>query len=814
MREKILDNSYIAILKSGVICVIGVLLMAGSPLAENLQLSPNTKIKNAIIEGAVFDEETGEAISHVTVQIPGSGRATKTNYDGCYRMILKPGSYEFKVSHVGYYSQKYTISLSDSALTKDVYLKTSVYDLGERDVYSRAYDPAQRIIAEAIRRKKDILSQIHDYSFDAYSKLVLCDANKLSSENIFLITESQSKSYWEQPDKYKEVISARKQSANLSAEGNLVAVGQMLNFNRNRVDLGRYDVVSPTARDAIDYYNYYLLDTVYIDEKAVFVLEVEPKNEYKPLFVGEIHIADSSFDVVKVDVGFSRGIQLPMIDSARYYQSMAQIDDRYWMPVEIGLTGKVTFDIPFPGIPKNIIFSHIASIYSYRIDAGHPDRTFGEYDIEVDNGADDIDSTEWDEHQMIPLTAWEKRGYERIDSVKNAPKPIYKHALKGLAAAAMIMTFGYHDIFHYNRVEGPYTGFGFRSDRWIPNTRLQMKTGYSFENKFWQYEYGISYRFLKSRKLWLGGSIKDEIVHRPTVISRPGFNSTANALLRKIDPFDYYREKGVSGYLSIKPVNHTRFRIGFRDYHQLSESKKTDYGFFRTKIIPRENPPIVDGRMRSVSATLSYDSRKLINSKGRDLISSTSRFVRMEAGIEYASPDFIRNDYDFRWYYFRLQSRIMLSGSGLMGLTGYIGSSDGDLPPQRQFIADFHDPDFFKQTGFSTVGENSFTGDRVAMVYAVDDFGAHMFRNSGIEFLKKLPVGFTIHGGAMWIEFRRPPMLSEESLRTAPTAYSEIGFGLSNLTPFIMPFNLAINFTWQLSAYDTNRFSIMIDFKL
>ena len=135
------------------------------------------------------------------------------------------------------------------------------------------------------------------------------------------------------------------------------------------------------------------------------------------------------------------------------------------------------------------------------------------------------------------------------------------------------------------------------------------------------------------------------------------------------------------------------------------------------------------------------------------------------------------------------------------------------MPPQKYFIVDFHDPNFFKSTGFNSVKETNFGGDRAASVYGVHNFGSRMFRKSGIEILQKIPFGLSVHGGAFWTEFEREPMMIDASLGTAPTAYSEIGFGLYNLTPFLMPFNIALHFTWQLSPYKTERFSWLFDFQ-
>lgn len=766
------------------------------------------------VEGTIYNEETGEPIPHVTVQVTASGRATKANADGYYRLILGRGEYEIKISHIGYYSTRFTLSLADSAVTRDVYLKPAILYMGERTVYSRAYDPAQRIILEAIAHKEDILSQIQDYSCDAYAKVVMHDAARPDSENIFMIAESQVTCYWEQPNKYKEIITARRNTANIDPENVIVGVGGLLNFNRDRIDFGDYDVVSPTARDALDHYNYYLLDTVFLDNRPVFVLEIEPKNEYEPLFFGEIQIVDSTFDVVKVDVGFTKGLQLPFLSNGRYYQSLAAIQDRYWLPVEIGFSGHVTFNVPIPGIPSTLNFEYVASIDNYLIETGHPKGIFDEYQLEISPGADDVDSIVWAARQTIPLTDLELRGYNRIDSLENLPTPIYKHLLKGAAAAILLVTFGYHDLFHYNRVEGPYVGIGMNPQDWLANTRFRIKTGYAFEEKAWQYEYGISYQVWERQKLWLSASIKDEIVHRPTIISGETYNSTANALFLKIDPFDYHREKGYAASAVFQPVRYTRLWIGYQDYRHLSRSKTSDYGVFRQRITPRDNPAVAEGTLRSLDVALRYDSRKLIKNKGRDELGFDARYVRLEVGMEYASPDFVDTDFDFRRYYIRLRGRVGFLGLGTTALRGYAGSSDGALPPQRFFVADFHDPNFFKATGFNTAKETNYAGDRIACLYAVHDFGVYMFRNSGIGPVKRIPFGFSVHGGALWSEFHRQPMLDDPSVCAAPTAYTEIGFGLHNLTPFLMPFNLACNFTWQLSGYATETFTILVDFRM
>jgi len=364
--------------------------------ADDQDTIPVAKTRRFVIEGTVYDKDTGEPIPSATVQVLGAKKAMPTNADGRFRLVLEKGDYDIKISHVGHYSEKFTASLTDSSLAIDVRLKPLVIYMGERRVYTRAYNPAQKIIAAAIARKKDILSRFHDYTYDSYAKFVLSDPAKADSENIFIIIESQTTSFWEQPDKYKEVITARQQSANIPSNANVImVVGEMLNFNKNRIELGDYSVVSPTATDAMDHYNYYLLDTVYYDERAVFILEMEPKNEYDPLLAGEIHIIDSTFEVVRVDGSFSKGLNFPFIKNARYYQHLAPIEGGYWLPVQIGFSGQIDFNMPLPGVPSVLEFEHVASIYSYQIETGHPKGTFDEYEIVINEDAADIDSAAW-----------------------------------------------------------------------------------------------------------------------------------------------------------------------------------------------------------------------------------------------------------------------------------------------------------------------------------------------------------------------------------------------------------------------------------
>jgi len=791
-----------------------LLLLPWSALTAEISASDAME-ERTLVEGAVYDIDNARPIPFTTVQVVGSGRSTLANQDGHYRVFLEPGESQLRFSHIAYFSKIIYLPGDSIEVKRDVFLKTCMADVGVMKVYARRYDPGQEIIVEAIRRKKDILARIHDYRCDAYTKMVVHDESEEDSSLIWLLTETQVTTYWEQPDKYKEVVTARRQSANIQAEGNLVTVGEIRNFNRNRIELDRYSIVSPTAEDALDHYNYYLLDTVYIDSLAIFRLEIEPKNPDEPLFQGFIHIADSSFDVVEVDVGFSRGVVFPLFDSLRYAQRFARFENDYWMPIEVRFSGKVQFDVSLPGIPRKLRFAHIASLYSFEFDVGHPRGMFDDYIVEVDRHADDVDSATWSARQTIPLTAEEVYGYRRIDSLENRPKSPGRVALMGLGAAAALLIFGSQDVFHFNRVEGPYLGIGFASDRLHERLKLRVKTGYAFDAERSQHQAGFTWRLHERRRLELGFDYYDRVIHRPTVISTASYNPTVWALAAQRDALDYCRAEGFEAALSFKPLNYTRLTLSYGDFEHYSLPVRSTYSVFGDTADVRDNPAVSDGRMRSVGAEFVYDSRRMIKSKGRELRLSEAEFLRIKLGIEYAAPGFIDNDFDFRRYYVDIRRRQRTLGLGISVMRVYAGSSDGDLPPQEYHTVDFGNGMLYDADGFSTLHRINFVGDRALVLQAHHDFRRRLFTASGLPLVKDIPFWLSIHGGMFWTEFRSEQTASfDNPMPIATRPYSEIGFGIGNLTPFVEPFNLAIYFSWQLSDYDTSDFSFFFGIDL
>jgi hypothetical protein len=757
------------------------------------------------VNGIVTDSSTGQPLPYVTVQVLGAARSTLTNDEGKYRLLVTPGTYQLKFSHVSHYSRQVQVNVADSALTLNVALAVSLIEINGIRVFEKNYNPAQQIMIQAIAAKKRMLERLKTYNYNAYLKIVARDASKQDSVNILAIIESQMQGFWQQPNKSKQVIVSRRQSANLPAGEVITSLGDILDFYKNRNQAASFDIVSPLADDALDYYNFYLLDTVMVDSLRALVLEIEPKSSAEPLFVGTLQIADSTFGLMSFDVRFNEAVRLPMVKDIHFVQHFARFDNEYSMPIDAE-TG-FTLNLKVPGFPSHITVSAVASLHHYAFESLDDKVRFDEFAVEVDPDADKPDSTAWDARQTIPLTAQELRGYRRIDSLEHH-RPVGKR-IGGAAAGILLGSMFNPDLFRFNRVEGAYLGIGTTLHHVLPRTDLRLSTGYAFDAKYWENEYSLTHRLNGHQRVEFGITYENRMARRPAIFAGQDPLATIGALVDQWDPVDYFRQEGFSAWGSTRLLNQTRFKMTYRNVHQYSAPVVTDYRMFQDHKLPRDNPPIVNGALRSLAAEFTYDSRRRYLNKGTENVAWTERFTVLTAGIEYSSLGSLKSDFDFRRYSLTLDRRQPIPGLGRITVFACVGASDGALPPQRYFTVDYGGDFVLRRMGFTTVNESNFSGNRMALVTARHEFGRRLFYKSGLPLIKKLPFNLSVFGGVFWTEFRNhPPQPGDSTVRTARSAYSETGFGVGNLTPFLAPFNFGLDFAWQLSAYDTSRFNI------
>lgn len=701
-----------------------------------------------------------------------------------------------------------------------------------------ALDP-DGIVARAIAHRRDQLAAMGDVRYDAYVKVEARDlqAHHDTSLAILFLAETHSAAYWAPQRRYQETIEARRQSRLFGAPRGLVAVDDIVDVGRGSVVLGgyrgpggggrdrealgrsgsvhRYELPLPVEGDAFDRYDFRLLDTLAVDGRRVFRLAVIPRSSTRPLFVGTMDVADSTYDLLAMDLGVNDAVRFGAVTRLRYVVRYADAGAGRWLPADVRLTGEVrpritagqlpreVAGVPVPGLPEELVFEQEAVLSGFQFDVGDRPQGLGEYRVVVQDGADHPDAATWSAPGAPPLTEAEREAWARSDSSERHP-PVLIRLGQGLGAVGELAANpGY---FHFNRVDGYYLGLA-PTWRLSPDLILDTKLGYALGSEAWQYRVGGQVRLSEEQRMFLGASYGDETVSRPTLISGR-YNPTFRALLARVDPLDYYRERGLNVAFRTKLWNLTRLDLGYEDARQSSLDTLSGYSFHSLRYPARGNPPIAPGRLRAVSASMTWDSRQMVRSRAGDYQLSPMSWTRVSGGVEVAAPSVIADDFSYRRYTLEIQHAQPLLGWGTTTVSAVGGIATGFVPPQRYFTVDFGmDVLAVEGNGFSTLARTNYYGNEAAVVTVRHDFDRILFARSGLPLIRSLPFTLSVQAGLFWTDFvAHTPFAGDTSLATAPTPYTEVGFSLGNLTPFLSPFNFSATFAWQLSSYATRRF--------
>src|SRR6266704_3016745 len=136
-----------------------------------------------------------------------------------------------------------------------------------------------------------------------------------------------------------------------------------------RDEFARRLVLRAIARKHAVYGNihdYHVLDTLAADGRRVFRVAIEPTSQASPLFVGVIDIADSTYDVLHIDVGTNEAVRINMLRNLRYQQHLRDMGDGRWLPYDIRFSGDLFVAIPVPGFAQHMSFEQVAALDHFR----------------------------------------------------------------------------------------------------------------------------------------------------------------------------------------------------------------------------------------------------------------------------------------------------------------------------------------------------------------------------------------------------------------------------------------------------------------
>jgi hypothetical protein len=740
------------------------------------------------ISGTVRDSVTKTSLPSANIRVLGTSKGTVANAVGVYRLSLDQGDYTIVYSFIGYHSDTLRVSLNRS-IEYNPALQPTAIQMAEVVITSE--DPAMAIMRRVIEYKKRWSETLKSYEFDAFTRMVM-----RRDTSIAMIAESYTTGYWQKGDTLREIVKQKRHTENIPGIGNIGVGGSVVNFYDDDVFFVGYKFVGPTSPEAFDYYDFKLEKTRVRDDKPVYTIRIIPKSRIAPLFKGKLDVVGDIYALVSVDIAPNEAFTIPFISGLdiHYSQQFGLYESRYWMPMDIRLTGAFEISLAGFSFPK-IGVEEASVLYDYSINRVLADSIFKMKRVTELPTAKKFDSLFWAQHDVLPLTHEEQHAYKTLDSTQTLDKQFKPSGPLADLSGPAFEFLSYAEV-RFNRVEGVFLGLRYSRDS-VFSDRLTLSgsAGYGFADQKPKSRLGASV-FLDAAHTWkLGAEGYKGVDHIPDDGYYPSFAIALAALLSKADYRDYYYTIGWRAFIEAKPLRRLSLRAEYRNEDESTAIKMTDFSIFDKSELFRLNPLIQDGTMRSLNLRMRYGDEPV------PLGLFASNFAELE--IEHSNPNFLSSTYDFTRAILHGEARINTYSSRLLfpptlNIKLAAGIATGSVPTQRIFSLETRYDGVAPLGVLRAGGVKEFSGQRFVAFTVEHNFRSTPFLMLNIPYLYRNSVEVILYGTAAhtWTSKALP------FGATTNGWYSEAGIGISRILTFFR-FDFTYRFAQPRRLYVT-----------
>jgi hypothetical protein len=387
-------------------------------------------LSTAQIRGTITDNK-GIPLSLVTILEENTYNSTSSNDRGNYELnIKKAGRHIIVFQHLGFKTQKITVTIDHFPFTKNIQLIEENLSLSEVVIASKG-SLANKMIKQAIKSRKENSEKASRFKADFYSRGIFkvedlpkkilgqkigdLDGDLDSTgTGIIYLSETISKITFEKPDNLKERIIASKISGDSKGFSYNTARSTIYDFYDNAVNLNK-KVISPIADNAFNYYKYKLEGTFQDEHNhKINKIKVIAKRDAEPVFDGYIYIVEDSWAIYGVDLDVKGyRIQQDIVDIMKLKQNFSYSKtNKIWSKT----TQSLEFKAGIFGIKFNGKFSYVYS--NYEFEKAFSAKTFTNEIVSFEENSNKKDTLFWNTVRPIPLTDEETNDYLKKDSIK------------------------------------------------------------------------------------------------------------------------------------------------------------------------------------------------------------------------------------------------------------------------------------------------------------------------------------------------------------------------------------------------------------
>ena len=339
------------------------------------------------ITGLVRDSLTREGVPYASISLVGTSEGTLATDRGGFTINSRARFSKLRVTAMGYQPKEVEVKAGQGSVVLIDLVATGV-ELGEvvvhkgKEKYSKKNNPAVEMIKKLRARRDDNdPRRMPHYGYTQYERMMLGFANlddlikkpeeqrwideyadtSLLTGKRFLpisIKETVARDYYSRdPEAHKHLILGSK-SAGIDERIDQENVKKVLDDFMGEIDIFQNDVtlltnrfVSPLSRIAVDFYKFYLNDTVMVDGERCAVLSFVPFTPQTFGFLGRLFVSleDTTMFIKRVSMGVPYDINL------NYVERMSIVQDFERAPNGSRLKMRDNVEVSFklmPGVPE------------------------------------------------------------------------------------------------------------------------------------------------------------------------------------------------------------------------------------------------------------------------------------------------------------------------------------------------------------------------------------------------------------------------------------------------------------------------------
>lgn len=775
------------------------------------------------VSGIVRNETTNKPLAFTTLSL-SNGKTIIADVDGKFVIENTVGVTNFRVSYTGFHPK--TIDLQPSQKFYAVKLTEKTQELTEIIIGNPARELIQKTIAAKERNNPQ--KKLNSFQFKSYNKLIITanpDSISGKIDSVFTYekmgarlekidssdfkfrkiiqkqhlyqTEKVSQFQFNQKQGLKETVLATRMAGFKQPIYEYIGLKlQSYSVYDDKIVLFETKYHNPIADDALNQYNYKILDTVFLGNRKAYMVHFRHKSKRKKSKLeGILYIDKESYAIAKSVYRFKGILDISATNYFTYHK-----EENTWFPEKNTfkiVKGSNKGDIKILG--ETIKFNSEAEE-----EASHKKKTASDYVyilsesknfdtefnipvkirhpfIAIDINEDAISKNEnyWTPFRKDSLDIRSMSTYSTLDSLVTVEGyeekiRIGRKVINGLIPLGPVDLELRH-LIKYNNYEGFRFGLGgITNDNFSKIFRLHAYGGYGLKDNGFKYSIGQSTRIGNFSNTWIGVSFTDDLQEIGSTIfdiDRKRFR------LYDPRPFNlttFYNHETWKVYVETKIFPKTE------SIWQLSQTHiipKFDYGFIANdKLFSEYN-------ITTASVSLQWNPFSVYMQTPAGRIESEKKFPKFTFQFSKSLPAILGNDLDFGKIDFRTEvERKYLNGQKTSFLF-QAGLAFGDVPITHLYSVspNTQDRDAILQR-LNITGKNSFETMRFNEFFSSEYVALH-FKHAlqKVKLFKRVNPTAVIVTRMTWGDSKNQENHTGFTYKTLKEGFFESGLEINNI---------------------------------